>query len=293
MAFVFAIKNWFVPTEHNGFHPHLIGKKSLANFLGAIVVVQFVSNLIITGRPAVLGFATDINSTKIYQLINDQRLRHQLPALNNNNQLNMAAQAKAEDMLSNNYWAHISPSGSTPWQFINNSGYNYDFAGENLAKDFNSSKGVVAGWVASKDHLANILDKNYTDIGVAVVNGRLDGKDTTLVVTMYGAPHQPLISLDSIFPSASANSNLTQIAPATVKYSLLNRLSIIIQTTQWSYIAIISLLMLFMFIYINDHRIKIKFSLPRHQHSHSLLQAITLFSALILIIINISLGMVG
>src|SRR3989338_7182361 len=103
-----------------------------------------------------------------------------------NPELSLAAEKKAEDMFARNYWAHNGPNGSTPWDFIKGAGYTYIYAGENLAKDFQNSNDVVQAWMKSPSHRENILRKEYQDIGFAVVNGVLNGEETTLVIQMFG-----------------------------------------------------------------------------------------------------------
>ena len=89
-------------------------------------------------------------------------------------------------MIQNNYWSHTAPDGTTPWYWIINSGYDYLYAGENLAKDFIDAHSVLAAWLASPAHRNNILSKNFQDIGVAVIEGNLGGHPTILVVQMFG-----------------------------------------------------------------------------------------------------------
>lgn len=79
-------------------------------------------------------------------------------------------------------------SGTTPWDFITGSGYQYEYAGENLAKNFMFSQGVVDAWMNSPSHKENLMRKDYTDVGFAVVNGVLNGEETTLVVQLFGKP---------------------------------------------------------------------------------------------------------
>ena len=78
-----------------------------------------------------------------------------LDSLRLNPTLTAAAKRKAEHMFAENYWAHISPTGVEPWYFILDSGYDYSYAGENLAKNFNTSKEVVAAWYQSPTHRDN------------------------------------------------------------------------------------------------------------------------------------------
>lgn len=154
----------------------------------------------------VLGYATSISVTDLYNLTNQERTDNGLPVLTLNGKLNSAAKAKANHMIANDYWAHVAPDGTTPWSFIVNAGYSYSTAGENLAKNFNTSGGVIAGWMGSATHRANILSSAYKDVGFAAVNGVLQGEETTLVVAMYGAPSAPA-------PAAPVKSTPAKSAP--------------------------------------------------------------------------------
>jgi hypothetical protein len=136
----------------------------------------------------VLGFATDINTTQLLDKTNLERQKNSLHTLNYSQVLSNAARIKAEDMFNDDYWSHIAPDGASPWDFILGQGYKYSYAGENLAKDFNSSNSVVKAWMDSPTHRDNMLNSNYTEVGFAVVNGTLSGKETTLVVQMFGKP---------------------------------------------------------------------------------------------------------
>jgi hypothetical protein len=91
-------------------------------------------------------------------------------------------------MFAEQYWAHVSPSGTEPWKWFGDVGYNYSFAGENLAKNYPTSDATVTAWMNSPTHRENLLKKEYVDVGFAVVSGELNGKKTTLVVALYGAP---------------------------------------------------------------------------------------------------------
>ena len=144
MAHRYSAKHWFVPTEHNQFHPHLLRPHSLAIVAGIMIFVQVLFNVSVTGNPTVLGFATDINANKVTELTNQERTKNKLIPLVVNTQLTKAAQDKANDMVKNSYWSHVSPNGETPWSFFVAAGYKYSYAGENLAKDFNTSAGVLA-----------------------------------------------------------------------------------------------------------------------------------------------------
>lgn len=182
-----TIHHWVLPTKKNNFHPHVLKPVGLLVFLLIFVTVPFLYNVTSAKQVQVLGYATNISVSDLYSLTNQERAAKGLDALTLDSKLNSAATAKANHMFANDYWAHVAPDGTTPWSFIYASGYNYSVAGENLAKDFNTSSGAVAGWMASPTHRDNILNTEYKDIGFATVNGVLLGSQTTLVVAMYAA----------------------------------------------------------------------------------------------------------
>lgn len=176
----------FTPREDNNFRAKALHLDFLTYYLIFALFLTFTFKH--TGFSNVLGYATDITIEKLYQLTNQKRLENNLPQLNYNETLAKAAYQKAQDMFAKNYWSHYAPDGTTPWNFIIQVGYKYQYAGENLAKNFLFSQNVVDAWMKSPTHRENILRKEYSDIGFAVVNGVLNGEETTLVVQMFGSP---------------------------------------------------------------------------------------------------------
>jgi len=181
------IHHLFIPHEENNFR----AKSLHTDFLTVYLVIAFLMMMVFkqANLHNVLGFATDISVDKLYQLVNEQRQKNNLPPLVLNSSLSLAAQKKAENMFQENYWSHYSPDGKTPWDFILGANYKYEYAGENLAKNFLFSNGVVDAWMNSTaGHRENILKKEYIDVGYAIVNGVLNGEQTTLVVQEFGKP---------------------------------------------------------------------------------------------------------
>lgn len=182
----------FIPHEKNNYK----GKALQLDFLTLYLVFAFFISIFFKKYNInVLGFATDINVNKLFELTNKERQKYHLPSLNYSDKLAQAAYLKAQDMFNKNYWAHFAPDGTTPWEFILKSGYNYEYAGENLAKNFLFSDGVISAWMNSPTHKQNILKKEYTDVGFAVVNGVLNGEETTLVVQMFGKPNSSPLAI--------------------------------------------------------------------------------------------------
>jgi hypothetical protein len=124
----------------------------------------------------------------VAELTNTERASQNLPYLATNPHLNAAAQAKAEDMASKGYFAHTSPEGRTPWYWLDQAGYKYEYAGENLAVNFANSSEVVSGWMASPTHRANIVKGVYTEVGTGVATGFYQGKEAIFVAQVYANP---------------------------------------------------------------------------------------------------------
>ena len=140
-----------------------------------------------TNYPTVLGVSSDVSTQELMILTNEKRQDNGLGALTIDDRLSQAAAGKASDMFNKDYWAHNAPDGTTPWSFIKGAGYNYIYAGENLARGFKSAQDVVNAWMASPEHRQNMLSSSYQNVGFAVATGKLTGEDTILVVEMLGS----------------------------------------------------------------------------------------------------------
>jgi hypothetical protein len=141
-----------------------------------------------------LVWASDITADTVISLVNKARTAVNVAVLKKNDLLQKAAEEKAQDMIDNNYFAHISPQGKSPWDWINQSGYDYRYAGENLAINFTNAKDEQQAWMDSESHRKNILNSDYNDTGVAVKQGIIDGHETTIVVQMFGKQMQEAIT---------------------------------------------------------------------------------------------------
>lgn len=176
------IKNFFVPTKKNNYKAYFLRRLAIVSYSLILVFVNSFGGILGISQAQ----ASTITSANIINLTNQERVAWGLNTLQTNSQLSAAALAKANDMFEKQYWDHFGPNGESPWQFIRAAGYNYVYAGENLAKGFRTAEGVHEAWMASPTHKANIISGNYKDIGVAVVEGVLLGKQTILVVQMFG-----------------------------------------------------------------------------------------------------------
>lgn len=191
------LHHFFIPKHTNNFRAKLLHHDFLTFYLVFALILTVGITHLQNNNGSILGYATDITTPKLLELTNIERSTHNLDTLNYNEKLAEAAEAKAKDMFEKAYWSHYGPSGETPWEFILGSGYQYEYAGENLAKNFLFSEGVVKAWMNSEKHRENILRKDYTDVGFSIVNGVLNDEETTLVVQMFGKPLYPVAEVES------------------------------------------------------------------------------------------------
>lgn len=119
------------------------------------------------------GTTTDKSkfATEVITLVNQERAKQGLKALTGDSALNNMALAKAKDMNDAKYFSHTSPTYGSPFDMMKKFGISYRYAGENIAMGQKTPAEVVKAWMNSEGHRANILNANYTLIGVGYYNG--------------------------------------------------------------------------------------------------------------------------
>lgn len=205
--------HFFVPRESNNHRAKLLHNQTIFFFVVLVVVSQFVLSVTKTHYSQVLGTTTDITTEELLLLTNEKRQAIGLSALILNDDLSEAARLKADYMFNKNYWAHNAPDGTTPWVFIKKVDYDYMYAGENLARGFTTSSDVVNAWMASQSHKENMLSTNYKDIGFAVMEGKLLGENTTVVVEMFGSKDTKVADSETRQNIPSEARKVTVIVP--------------------------------------------------------------------------------
>ena len=161
-------------------------------------------------KRGVLSYATSMSTNDLLLATNDQRTQNGAKTLKLNDSLTSAAQAKANDMVARNYWSHNTPDGQQPWIFIDQVGYKYQKAGENLAYGFATSNSTVTGWMNSPSHRENLLSTDFTEVGFGYANGPNynNSGEETVVVAMYGRPW--VLSASTPTPKAPAPQPVAQ-----------------------------------------------------------------------------------
>lgn len=149
-----------------------MGSKTRLGLLLVLIVACFGT---INSKPS-------ISTQQVLDQVNADRAKLGLNPLMLNPSLSLAAFAKAEDMVDKKYFSHIAPDGTKPWFWMKTLGYNYIYAGENLASGYTDAQELEKSWMESPTHRANILSPFYSDTGVAVVQKN----NSTLIVQFFG-----------------------------------------------------------------------------------------------------------
>jgi hypothetical protein len=147
-----------------------------------------ISVFIFTNKTSSNYASTNVSAQTIIDQTNRLRTVENIQTLNINSQLTTAAQIKANDMAINNYWSRAGSSGQSAFQIVKSTGYSSKQLGENFAYGFTSSNNVFASWANSKSHKVNILNPNFSDVGIglAYAPDYLNQGPQTIVVAIYG-----------------------------------------------------------------------------------------------------------
>lgn len=170
-------------------------------YLPLILIISFLGYLSFSSQALslafrnpisqVLSYATQISVNDLLADTNDMRGLYNTSPLKLSQSLSSAAQAKANDMATRNYWSHATPEGNQPWIFVTNQNYSYQKLGENLAAGFADSQATIKGWMASEGHRKNLLDPTFAEVGFGFANNpdyAANGGPMTIVVAFYGRP---------------------------------------------------------------------------------------------------------
>lgn len=213
-------------------------------YLPMLLVVSlglFVNNL--WSHSGVLGASSDYSANALLDATNADRSQANEAPLSLDPQLTAAAQAKANDLVAKNYWAHNAPGGKTPWDFIVASGYQYQTAGENLAYGFSNAGSTEIGWMNSAEHKTNILNSSYRQVGFGTASS-LDYQHKgpqTVVVAEYASPVTAAanitFSVDN--PRVATGAPASKIVPTEIQSRKVSRIQIITDGhASWSLFAV-------------------------------------------------------
>ncbi len=182
------LHHYLFPHKRNKYKPHVFRIKSVTAIALALVILEGLYLAQVDFIFPKTNFLGAVLPGALVSLTNDDRIANDVPTVSENDLLKQAAQDAANDMATKGYFAHVSPDGKDPWYWLKLVGYNYQYAGENLAMNFTDSSAVESAWMASPEHHANIVKPQYTQIGIGVASGMYQGKEATFVVSFFGSP---------------------------------------------------------------------------------------------------------
>jgi|GEM_PF-1283079 len=217
--FYAQMKQWliavFVPEKDNKYLPEALRPGLLFCYSSILLLIKIAAISFVLLLPY-SDFFSAITQDRLVMLINQARQNNNLPPVSLNSTLSQTADFKVNDMLTNNYFEHTSPAGVTPWSWFKKAGYNYAYAGENLAINFSQTDDVFSAWMNSPAHRDNILNPNFNEIGLAVKNGSLQNHDATLAVLVFGKQQTAKTSQPSVAQKQSLapkTTPKTQVSP--------------------------------------------------------------------------------
>lgn len=123
------------------------------------------------GNDTSTGRGESAQAQEVLQLVNQERQKQGLQPLTLSQELTSIATTKAADMRDKNYFSHNSPTYGSPFEMLQRFGVDYTAAGENIAAGQKSAQAVMTDWMNSSGHRANILNKEYKELGVGYVTG--------------------------------------------------------------------------------------------------------------------------
>jgi len=197
------MKSILIPHKGNDYRPKFLNGEFLFYYAAALLLLKLLLLPFLFSLSETAFFA-DLTKTSLVDMTNVSREQLGFQPLKENPVLNQAAYLKAKDMMEKDYFAHYSPEGVSPWHWLGEAGYDYRLAGENLAIGFLESEQVHTAWMGSLSHKENILNSGYQEIGIAVLKGDFQGKETTLVVQFFGTPKVVVAQEKSPSPSVAA-----------------------------------------------------------------------------------------
>jgi len=208
------LKKYFIPHEGNNFHPHVLRREAITALLLLTIAIELgflVQVYVVFDKTK---FLAAVLPGVLTSLTNDARADNKLALLTESELLVQAAQLKANDMAQNGYFAHTSPSGVTPWHWLDVAGYSYQAAGENLAVNFVDSEDVAEAWMKSPTHRANMVRSDFSEVGIAVAKGTWQGRSAVFVAQFFGKPFSAPVAQAAPPPTPTPPAG--QAAPAPV-----------------------------------------------------------------------------
>lgn len=207
------VKKYLIPNPDNEYKPHLLRKAGIA-VIASIAVAIFAIGTFQSFVLQNTSYLSAVLPQVLVDLTNRNRANNQVALLTMNPVLQNIAQAKVNDMASKSYFAHTNPEGKQFWAWFRENGYNYLYAGENLAVNFSDSEEVDQAWMNSPGHRANLLNGKFTEVGIATANGVYNGRPTIFIAQEFGR-QMPGVTTQKVAPKTSITTQKTTVPAST------------------------------------------------------------------------------
>ncbi|PIZ93577.1 MAG: hypothetical protein CO029_03800 [Candidatus Magasanikbacteria bacterium CG_4_9_14_0_2_um_filter_41_10] len=184
-----SLKHFFIPHRDNNYHPHILHTKRAVLYSGLFLTMKAIVVVFVLLVPVEVYVIPDVladQQARLFTLTNEVRLTNGIVPLTLEQRLYASSQHKATDMASASYFAHTGPDGRSLASWLNEAGYSYSVAGENLAIGFSDPRALVNAWVNSPTHLANLIDPEYAETGIGLAGGMYDGVPVVYVAQHFG-----------------------------------------------------------------------------------------------------------
>lgn len=182
------LHNFFFPTEANRGTPYGLSRRAFLGYLLVAVFLFFSFYFRSLPLASLVEPLLTFPPQEVSALLNQARVEMGLSALQENPVLARAAKKKVNDMFSRQYFSHRTPDQKEPWTFLEEEGYKFSAAGENLAVNFTSARQAHDALMASPSHRANILNPAFREVGIAVREGQFEGYSSIMVAQFFGTP---------------------------------------------------------------------------------------------------------
>ncbi len=154
--------------------------------------------------------ASPLSASDIIAQVNNERVLHGLPVFKQSISLSEAANLKVKNIASRGVLEHTQAPQGTLWWPLQSAGYSYEAAGENLSEGIEDVNQLVFLWMNSSKHRINILNPEYSEIGVAVTQGVYKGEKVSFVVE-YTAKPKKLMSESKVLGVSTTVDNRAEI----------------------------------------------------------------------------------
>lgn len=192
-----VLKKFFLPHEHNNYHPHILHTKRAVFYIALFAVIKVILIIFVLSLPDTVFVLPDVlapQEEKLVSMANELRASKGLSPLKENIKLGSSALLKSTDMAEGQYFSHTGPNGESLSYYLKKVSYPYAVAGENLAMGYTDSEELFKAWVNSPKHYENLIDDDFEETGIALAAGSYANVPTIYVTEHFGQQKKAVLA---------------------------------------------------------------------------------------------------